>query len=78
MANEVFLDITQRGGSWSRKPPPHAEDYVFVSSDGYLSLNCKRCGDPEEGTLICFIDAGDELERVFFEILDHECGKEKT
>lgn len=82
MADEAFrvrLDIIQRGGSWSSEPPPHAEDYVFVNMDGAtLSINCQRCGDPEEGTFIAFVEAGTELEDILFAIRNHECGKEKT
>lgn len=77
--NRVRLDITQRGGSWSTEPPPHAEDYVFVNMDGAtLSINCKRCGDPEMGTLIDFVEAGTELEEILFAIRNYVCEEEET
>jgi hypothetical protein len=75
--NRVRLDIAERGGSWSPTPYPKAEDYVFVNMDGAtLSINCKLCGTPDEGTFIDFVEAGTELEDILFAIRAHVCGEE--
>jgi hypothetical protein len=75
--NRVRFDIAQRGGSWALTPYSRAEDYVFVNMDGAtLSINCKLCGEPDEGTFIAFVEAGTELEEILFAIRDHVCGEE--
>jgi hypothetical protein len=77
MANNVHLDIVNRAGDWTSAYRRRAEDYVFINMDGAtLSINCKRCGDSEEGTFIEFVEAGTELEEILFAIRAHECGKQ--
>jgi hypothetical protein len=45
----------------------------FIDSDGYLTLNCCKCGDEETGTLIAFVEAGDTMLDRLFKALAHVC-----
>jgi len=48
-------------------------ELFFCDSAGYLSLNCGRCGDSEEGTLITYIEAGDNVLEKLAAVRAHEC-----
>lgn len=49
------------------------EELFFCDSGGYLSLNCGKCGDDEEGTLITYIEAGDSMVEKLAAVRAHVC-----